>query len=59
MDLNRKLILRRLDGVLAHYGEANENNEFDFQTDVDMVLLQMEIYGFGMQDYYSLCKYPY
>lgn len=44
MDLNRKSILRRLDGVIAHYGEANEENEFDFTTDVDMVLSQMEIY---------------
>ncbi|MCD7868889.1 MAG: hypothetical protein LUG62_12140, partial [Clostridiales bacterium] len=44
MDLNRKSILRRLDGVIAHYGEANEGNEFDFKTDVDMVLSQMEIY---------------
>lgn len=27
MDLSRDAILRRLDTVIAHYGEANEGNE--------------------------------
>lgn len=28
MDLNREAILRRLDHVIARYGEANEDNEW-------------------------------
>ena len=44
MDLNRNAILRRLDIVIAHYGEANERNEMDFGADVDMIICQLEIY---------------
>lgn len=34
MDLNREAILRRLDRVIAHYGETTEENEMDFSVDV-------------------------
>lgn len=44
MDLNRKAILRRLDDVIARYGEANESNEVDFSIDVDQIISQLEIY---------------
>ncbi len=44
LDLNRKTILRRLDRVIAIYGEANEANEMEFGTDVSMILFQIEIY---------------
>ena len=44
MDLNRDAILRRLDAVIAYYGEANEGNELDFSVDVDMIISQLEIY---------------
>ena len=44
MDLNRNAILRRLDTVIVHYGEANERNEMDFRRDVDMIISQLEIY---------------
>ena len=44
MDLNRDAILRRLDRVIYQYGEANENNEMEFSTDVGMILSQLEIY---------------
>ena len=44
MDLNRDAILRRLDAVIAHYGEANEKNEMDFNADVDAIISQIEIY---------------
>ena len=44
MDLNRDAILRRLDTVIAHYGEANESNELDFSVDVNMIISQLEIY---------------
>ena len=29
LDLNRNAILRRLDSVIYHYGETNEENELD------------------------------
>ena len=44
IDLNRKAILRRLDRLIFHYGEANEANEFEFQSDVSMLISQIEIY---------------
>ena len=44
MDLNRDAILRRLDRVIYQYGEANEDNEMEFGTDVEMILSQLEIY---------------
>lgn len=44
MDLNREAILRRLDRVIAHYGEANEENECEFSIDVGMIVSQLEIY---------------
>ena len=44
LDLNKEAILRRLDGVIDRYGEANEDNEFDFRSDVDMLIAQIEIY---------------
>lgn len=44
MDLNKDAILRRLDGVIYHYGEANEDNESEFGSDVDLLVSQIEIY---------------
>lgn len=44
MDLNKNAILRRLDGVIANYGEANEENEFNFSVDVREIISQIEIY---------------
>lgn len=44
LDLNREAILRRLDMVIYHYGEANEGNEVEFGIDVDMLIAQIEIY---------------
>lgn len=44
MDLNKEAILRRLDSVIAHYQEANEENEMDFSVDVNMLISQIEIY---------------
>lgn len=44
LDLNREAILRRLNMIIEHYGEANERNEFDFQTDVETLISQIEIY---------------
>lgn len=44
MDLNREAILRRLDRVIAHYGEATEANEIEFSVDVGGIISQLEIY---------------
>ena len=44
LDLNKEAILRRLDRVIAHYGETNENNGMDFSVDVGMILSQVEVY---------------
>ena len=44
LDLNKSAILRRLDGVIAAYGEANEDNEFEFGRDVGQIISQVEIY---------------
>lgn len=44
IDLNKEAILRRLDYVIASYGEATEKNEMDFSIDVRMIILQLEIY---------------
>lgn len=44
MDLNKKAILRRLDRVIAQYGEATEENEMEIGIDVGMLLSQVEIY---------------
>lgn len=34
MDLNKDVILRRLDNVIDLYGEAREYNEIEFSIDV-------------------------
>jgi hypothetical protein len=37
LDLNKKVILERLDRIICHYGEANESNESEFEFDVQNV----------------------
>jgi len=44
LDLNKKAILRRLDTIVAQYGEANESNETEFTMDVEMLVAQIEVY---------------
>ena len=44
IDLNKDAILRRLDRIIYHYGEANEDNEYEFSTDVKQLIAQIEIY---------------
>ena len=44
IDLNEKAILRRLNHIISRYGEANEQNEFDFSRDVYALLSHIEIY---------------
>lgn len=44
MDLNHEAILRRLDRVIVHYGEANEESEIEFRVDVEAIISQIEIY---------------
>lgn len=51
LDLNRNAILRRLDSVIYHYGETNEENELDFSMDIEMIISQIEIYiRYGLAD---------
>ena len=44
LDLNSDAILRRLDRIIAEYGEATEKNEMSFSVDVGMIIFQLEIY---------------
>ena len=44
LDLNKEAILRRLDRLICHYGEAREDNEMPFAVDVGMLISQIEIY---------------
>ena len=44
LDINKQAVLRRLDWIIMRYGEANEKNEIDFSSDVNMLLSQVEIY---------------
>ncbi len=44
MDLNSKAILRRLDAVIAFFGEASEKNESAYSCAVNEVISELEIY---------------
>jgi hypothetical protein len=44
LDINKQAILRRLDRIIARYGEVNEGNELAFSFDVAMLISQVEIY---------------
>ena len=44
LDLNKDAIIRRLDSLIYHYGEANEGNESEFRVDVNLLIFQIEIY---------------
>ena len=44
MDLNRESVLRRLQGIIRRYGEASEENESDFRSEVDRLIEQIGIY---------------
>lgn len=44
LDINKAAIMRRLFELIKRYGEANENNEFNFSYDVDTLVSQIEIY---------------
>ena len=44
IDINCDSILRRLSWIIMKYGEANEQNEWNFSSDVNMIISQLEIY---------------
>jgi hypothetical protein len=44
LDINEQAILRRLNWIIAKYGEVNEGNESDFAADVCRLISQVEIY---------------
>ena len=43
-DINKSAIIRRLFDLIDRYVEANEDNEFNFSSDVDALVSQIEIY---------------
>ena len=44
LDINKSAILRRLDSIIYRYGEASEENEAAFETDVEQLISQIEIH---------------
>lgn len=44
LDLNADAIIRRLNAIVASYGEANEENELYYSIDVGKLISQIEIY---------------
>lgn len=44
LDINKKLILNRLEMLINYFEEANEDNEFNFSMDVEKLITQIEIY---------------
>ena len=44
MDISRDSILRRLEFIINKYGEANEDNEIMFSSEIEQVIAQFEIY---------------
>lgn len=44
LDINCEAVLRRLAAIIYKYGEANEDNEMSFQSEVCSLISQIEIY---------------
>ena len=44
LDINADAIMRRLSHIISYYEEANEDNEFNFSADVNLIISQVEIY---------------
>ncbi len=44
LDISEEDILRRMYRLTLHYGEANEDNEFEFREDVEVLIGQIELY---------------
>ena len=44
MDISRDSIVRRLEFIIDKYGEANEDNEMMFSSEIEQVIVQFEIY---------------
>ena len=44
LDINREAIFRRLHEIVYRYEEANEANEFNFESEVEQLVSQIEIY---------------
>ena len=44
LDISHSAVMRRLSFIINRYEEANEENEFAFSMDVNMLLSQVEIY---------------
>ena len=44
LDLNADAIIRRLNAIVSFYGEATEENEFNYSIAVSKLISQLEIY---------------
>lgn len=44
LDLNKSAILKRLNSLITHYDEANEENEMNFSQDVSVLISQIGSY---------------
>ena len=44
LDINKAAIMRRLCDLIDRYGETNEDNEYNFSSDVGALVSQIEIY---------------
>ena len=44
LDLSKEAILRRIDEIIARYGEATEANEFNYLSEIERVIAEIEIY---------------
>ena len=44
LDISADAIIRRLNHIISFYGEANEDNEFNFSADLNLIISQVEIY---------------
>lgn len=44
LDINKGAILRRISSVIRRYGEATEENEMLFSSDIQSIISQLEIY---------------
>ena len=47
--VSRAAILRRLDRVIAYYGEADEANEMEFSVDVNAIISQIERFTYTIK----------
>ena len=55
--INPESILARLDSIIRHYGEATEENEFEFSSDVSELVSQIEIFDQSIINKYKASEF--